>query len=210
MILDNENKNPKVYQWIQDNTKNGKLDIVTGYFTIGALTYLSNKLNQEINQYRMILGDIVSRESKDERPLDLLNENISIEACFTLNKLAREAVEFLKQQKVEVKTLEPNFCHAKAYIHQRESKNPREHYYITGSSNLTEAGIGLRVNNNIELNIAGSGDSPQYGELVEWFNNLWKNPKAHNKKTILNEKGKIEKVDFKEYLINEIQKIFKE
>jgi len=210
MILDNENKNPKVYQWIQDNTKNGKLDIVTGYFTIGALTYLSNKLNQEINQYRMILGDIVSRESKDERPLDLLNENISIEACFTLNKLAREAVAFLKQQKVEVKTLEPNFCHAKAYIHQRESKNPREHYYITGSSNLTEAGIGLRVNNNIELNIAGSGDSPQYDELVEWFNNLWKNTKTHSKKTILNEKGETEKIDFKEYLINEIQKIFKE
>ena len=210
MLLDNENKNPKVFEWIQENTKNGNLDIVTGYFTIGAITYLSSKLNNEIKQYRLVLGNIVSSELKDERPLDLLNENISIEAGFTLNRIAKEAVEFLKQEKVEIKTLEPNFCHAKTYLHQRNSKNPRDHYYITGSSNFTEAGIGLRINNNIELNIAGSGDAPQYDELVEWFNNLWKNSKAHSKKSIINEKGEKEKVDFKEYLIQEIQKIFKE
>lgn len=210
MIIDNENKNPKVHEWITYNTKNGNLDIVTGYFTIGALAYISEKINNDIKQYRLILGNIVSSEIKDERPLDLLNENISVEAGFTLNRLAHEAVEFLKQNKVELKTLEPNFCHAKAYLHQRSGNNPRDHYFITGSSNLTEAGIGLRVNNNIELNIAGSGDSPQYSELVDWFDGLWKNSKAHSKKTVLNEKGEKEKVDFKEYLIQEIQKIFRE
>ena len=56
MILDNENKNPKVYEWIQENTKCGNLDIVTGYFTIGAITYLSSKLKQEIKQFHTILG----------------------------------------------------------------------------------------------------------------------------------------------------------
>jgi len=210
MILDNENNNPKVYEWIEENTKEGNIDIVTGYFTIGALAYMSKKINGYIKNYRLILGNIVSKESKEERPLDLLNENLSIDACFNLHKLAKEAVEFLQQNNVDAKTLEPNFCHAKVYLHKRNSKNPRDHYYITGSSNLTEAGIGLRVNNNIELNLAGSGDAPQYTELVQWFDQLWKNEKAHSKKTILNDKGEKVQVDFKKYLIEEIQKIFKQ
>lgn len=35
MLLNNENQHPKVHEWINDETRNGKLDIVTGYFTIG-------------------------------------------------------------------------------------------------------------------------------------------------------------------------------
>lgn len=30
MILDNENENLKVYQWIDQNTQNGNMDIVKG------------------------------------------------------------------------------------------------------------------------------------------------------------------------------------
>jgi len=41
MILDNENENHKVHEWITKYTQTGKLSIVTGYFTIGALAYLS-------------------------------------------------------------------------------------------------------------------------------------------------------------------------
>jgi len=41
MLLDNENKKLKVHQWISKYTDDGTLDIVTGYFTIGALSYLS-------------------------------------------------------------------------------------------------------------------------------------------------------------------------
>ena len=38
MILDNENENLKVYEWISKYTEEGTFDIVTGYFTIGALS----------------------------------------------------------------------------------------------------------------------------------------------------------------------------
>jgi len=67
------------------------------------------------------------------------DENITIEAALQLSSLSKEAVSFLKQDKVKLKTLEPNFCHAKTFIFESASKEAPEHYYIMGSSNLTEA-----------------------------------------------------------------------
>ena len=208
MILDNENTNLKVHEWLAKYTDEGKLDIVTGYFTIGALAYLSNKVNDKVSNFRLVLGDIVNIDSVDSRPLDLLNENITIEAALKLNKLARESVDFLLQDKVEAKTLEPNFCHAKNFLFHPQNKDDRDKYFISGSSNLTEAGIGLKITNNIELNIAETGNNNQFKELTVWFDQLWNKPQAHKHKTIILENGKTEKIPFKEYLIDQIEKIF--
>lgn len=208
MILDNENENKKVHEWISQYTEAGKLDIVTGYFTIGALAFLSRQVNDKINDFRLVLGDIVNVDIEDNRPLDLLNENISIEASLKLSSVAQEAVNFLKQNKVIAKTLEPNFCHAKNYLFNPSENDDRKKYFISGSSNLTEAGIGLKTTNNVELNIAETGNNNQYKELVSWFENLWVRPQAHKDKTIIHNDGTKTKVDFKEYLIHEIEKIF--
>lgn len=208
MILDNENTNQKVYEWISSYTEEGKMEIVTGYFTIGALAWLSQQVNNKISNFKLVLGEIVNVNIEDHRPLDLLNENITVEAALKLSKLSKEAVDFLKQNKVEAKTLEPNFCHAKCYLFNPANNDERYKYFITGSSNLTEAGIGLKSTNNIELNIGETGKNHQYVELAEWFENLWKCPQAHTKKTIIKKSGKKEKIDFKEYLIAEIQKVF--
>lgn len=208
MILDNENENLKVHEWISDYTEQGKLDIVTGYFTIGALAWLSKTLNDKISNYRLVLGDIVNVNAVDDRPLDLLNENISIEASLKLSSLSKEAVKFLKQDKVIAKTLEPNFCHAKSFIFNPKKKDDRNKYFVTGSSNLTEAGIGLKQNNNIELNIAETGNNNQYKELAVWFDNLWVRPQAHKQKTLIAPDGTKSRIDFKQYLINEIERIF--
>lgn len=208
MILDNENENKKVHEWISQYTEAGKLDIVTGYFTIGALAFLSRQVNEKISDFRLVLGDIVNVDIEDNRPLDLLNENISIEASLKLSSVAQEAVNFLKQDKVVAKTLEPNFCHAKNYLFNPSENDDRKKYFISGSSNLTEAGIGLKTTNNVELNIAETGNNNQYKELVSWFENLWVRPQAHKDKTIIHNDGTKTKVDFKEYLIHEIEKIF--
>lgn len=208
MILDNENENLKVHEWIASYTEQGKLDIVTGYFTIGALAWLSKTVNDKISDFRLVLGDIVNFDSIDQRPLDLLNENISIEASLKLSSLSKEAVIFLKQDKVVAKTLEPNFCHAKSYLFNPDKKDDRNKYFISGSSNLTEAGIGLKHTNNIELNIAETGNNNQYKELVEWFDSLWVRPQAHIEKTLVSPDGTNTKIDFKQYLINEIERIF--
>lgn len=205
MLLDNENK--KVYEWISEYTENGTMDVVTGYFTVGAVAYLSNKVNENIKSFRFILGDIVNIDMIHDRTLDLLNENITVEAAINLTKTAREAVEFLKQDKVLAKTLEPNFCHAKVYLFDHSSDS-RHHYYISGSSNLTEAGIGLKITNNVELNIADTGNDNQYIELKKWFDELWNKKQAHEDKTIIDEAGNKTVLPFKQYLIEAIEKIF--
>jgi len=165
-------------------------------------------VNEKISEFRLVLGDIVNIDSVDSRPLDLLNENISIEASLKLSSLSQEAVRFLKQDKVIAKTLEPNFCHAKSYLFNPEKKDDRNKYFISGSSNLTEAGIGLKQTNNVELNIAETGNNNQYKELVDWFEALWVRPQAHKEKTLLAPDGTKSKIDFKQYLIQEIEQIF--
>ena len=208
MILDNENENLKVHEWISKYTEEGTFDIVTGYFTIGALSFLSLKVKEKIKHFRLVLGDIVNIDAVNDRTLDLLNENITVEAALKLNKVAQEAVHFLKLDKVEAKTLEPNFCHAKAYLFKPENNDDRDIYFISGSSNLTEAGIGLKHTNNIELNIAETGNNSQYKELALWFNDLWKKPQVYKNKTLTDENGKKYTKPFKQYLIEEIERIF--
>jgi hypothetical protein len=188
MILDNE-KYRKVHEWIKNYTEEGTVDIVTGYFTVGALAYLSQQINHKIAKFRLVLGDIVNLDQVENRPLDLLNENITIEAALNLSLLAQEAVIFLRQDKVKVKTLEPNFCHAKCYLFEPLKDDDRNKYFISGSSNLTEAGIGLKHTNNLELNIAETGNNHQYKELVKWFYSLWIKPQAHQEKTLLLKDG---------------------
>lgn len=210
MILDNENKNLKVHEWICRYTNTGKLSIVTGYFTVGALAYLSKVTSDKINEYKFILGDIVNFDSDKDRALNLLNEEISIDSSLRLSKVAQEAVKFLGLEKVKAKTLEPNFCHAKVYLFKNIDTDPQKDFYISGSSNLTEAGIGLKITNNVELNIGSFGSDPQYGELIAWFEGLWSRPQAHDYKTVSDEKGGVNRIPFKQYLIDEIKKIFTE
>jgi superfamily II DNA or RNA helicase len=208
MLLDNQNSNLKVHQWISKFTEEGKLDIVTGYFTIGALAWLSNEVNGKVKEFRMVLGDIVNSGPDESRPLDLLNENITIEASLQLSRVAKEAVDFLKQEKVLVKTLEPNFCHAKTFLFTPIEDDDRDKFFISGSSNLTEAGVGLKTTNNVELNIAETGNNNQYKELIDWFENLWNRPQAHKEKTQVSADGTKSRIDFKRYLIQEIERIF--
>lgn len=62
--------------------------------------------------------------------------------------------------------------------------------------------------NNVELNIAETGNNAQYNELATWFETLWTKPQAHKNKTLKDGKGKIYTKPFKEYLIGEIERIF--
>ena len=65
MLLDNENENLKVHEWISLYTEKGKLDIVTGYFTIAALAWLSKQVNDKISEFRLVLGDIVNIDTEN-------------------------------------------------------------------------------------------------------------------------------------------------
>ena len=210
MLVDNHSTEFKVHSFIQQYINDGSMDIVTGYFTVGALCHFANLTNEKIAQYRIILGDITQRDVTEISSLDLLNSDLSLEKALRLKSLAKETVDFLQLSKVSLKTLEPNFCHAKLYLFKSEKNDRQKNFYISGSSNLTEAGIGIKQSDNFELNIADFGGNEQYKEILNWFNALWEHPKAHNFKILIDENGKETKIDFKTYLINEISKLFQE
>lgn len=210
MLVDNHSTDKKVHHWIEKYIKEGDFNLVTGYFTIGALVYFSKIANDKIKYYKFVLGDITQRDSGLVKSLDLLNSDLSIEKALELKKVAKDAVAFLNLDHVSIKTLEPNFCHAKLYLFDSETEDVRDDFYITGSSNLTEAGIGLKESHNIELNVADFGADSQYEKLADWFKNLWHHDKAFDTKIIKDEKGVEKKVNFKQYLIDEISKLFQD
>jgi superfamily II DNA or RNA helicase len=202
VLFDNSSPETSVATWILEQTKTGELDVTSGYFTVGILSLISRHLNQKIENFRFVLGDIVANDQDKENPINLLTETITVDAALQLNRLAREAVAFLRQENVKVRTVEPNFCHAKTILF-RTLRQP-DSYFVTGSSNLTEAGLGLQHTSNIELNVVGQGSAADYLEICRWFDGLWERDQTQDFKTV---EGK--RIPFKQYLISQIEGIFR-
>ncbi len=158
MLLDNKTKPAtdehfKVFEFLADYVETGKLDIVTGYFSASALANILDCIN-DAKSFRMILGDLLQGEIKEDKIINLLSDSLSINQSLKLSRSSKKAVEFLHQEKVKVKTVQRSFCHAKTYIYK--DKDPRKNFHIVGSSNLTDAGLGIKESGNIELNTAGN------------------------------------------------------
>ena len=207
MLLDNKTQlNPntpyKVFDFLKQYTENGQLDIVTGFFSVNALALLYEEMNQA-EKFRLILGKLTKTEEDVNKVVDLLSQDFSIDSALKLTFSAKKAIAFLKQEKVSVKTIERHFCHAKAYIYT--DKDPRNNYFVVGSSNLTDAGLGLRQSSNIELNIAKHDHEDEYENLCTWFLDKWTNVAASK---IL----KIDKkrVDVKQSMIDLIENMYRD
>ncbi|GIV44216.1 MAG: hypothetical protein KatS3mg035_1339 [Bacteroidia bacterium] len=208
MLLDNKTKNLhneqyKVFDFIKANTDSGRLDLVTGYFSVNALAAMHNEIHS-VKKFRLILGNLMQDETQLNKIIDLLNGNTSIHSIITLSKAAKEAVEFLKQDKVAVKSIQKNFCHAKAYLYTDDMARTKN-YFIVGSSNLTDAGLGLKESANIELNIAKHDYEDEFKNLSKWFQELW--DKVASEKIELPDKTTLQ---VKEYIIELIKNLYKE
>lgn len=192
-----------------DMTTVGSLDIVTGYFTIRALSKLSHEIPED-DDFRFVSSEMVARDAENDRVIDLLNGDGGINTTLSLADYARDAVNFLRRGRVQVRAITGAFCHAKAYMfksrnHNRWDKN----FYITGSSNLTDAGLGLVPSANVELNIGDAKDTndPNLNELCLWFEDLWK---AADDTIPTNPKdAKSPRIDVKEYFIRQINEYFR-
>ena len=188
----------------------GRIDIVTGYFSIAALHILYQELSEK-NSYRIVLGDIHDMTRDEDflkKAVNLLQGDSEFENAFQLSYHARNAVAFLKRETVQIRTINNAFCHAKSYLF--EDKMDAVHDYgIVGSSNLTEAGLGKKESANVELNIVETGrDNATVRELKTWFEDLWKHV-ASPKISFPSEKGKSKMEDAKLFLIRQIEQIFK-
>lgn len=207
MLLDNKTKTEdneyfKVFDFLKNYIEKGNLDLVTGYFSVNALALLNEDTNQA-ESFRMILGNLLQDESQENKIIDLLNGDAGIGNTLSLSLSAKKAVAFLQQQKVSVKNIQRNFCHAKTYIYN--DKDPRKNFHIIGSSNLTDAGLGLKETSNIELNTASTGNDADFKELKKWFKHQWEN--IAQDKIEMPDKTKI---DVKQHIIELINNLFKE
>ena len=202
MLLDNkthiaENEHYKVHEFMKANTEQGSLDIVTGFFSINALAFLKNEVNA-VEKFRLILGELMKEEAEEDKIINLLNGNLGIKSVLELSASSQAAIEFLQQEKVLVKSIQKNFCHAKAYLYTDKTKT--KNYFIVGSSNLTDAGLGIRESANIELNIAKHDYEDEFKNLKKWFQEKW--DKVATEKLRLPNKSEI---SVKEYIINLIR-----
>ena len=207
MLLDNKTQlapdTPyKVFDFLKKNTENGNIDVVTGFFSVNALALLYDEMNQA-EKFRLILGKLTKTDDDLNKVVDLLSQDFSIDSALKLSVSAKKAIAFLRQEKVSVKTVERHFCHAKSYIYtDRDSRN---NYFVVGSSNLTDAGLGLRESSNIELNIAKHDHEDEYRNLCQWFLDKWTNVAADK---IL--KPDRQKIDVKKYLIMLIENLYRD
>lgn len=185
----------------------GNMDIVTGYFTIRALSKLYHELPEE-DAFRIVSSEMVMQEEDKNHIIDLLNGDMGIEATLNLDEYARDAKAFLQRNTVQVKAIINAFCHAKAYMFK--NNNPKnDSFYLTGSSNLTDAGLGLRTTSNIELTM---GDpvklsDKDYKEVCSWFEDIWK--MAADEIPSDSTKPKSEKISVKDYFIKKIDDYFR-
>lgn len=97
-------------------------------------------------------------------------------------------MEFLQQDKVAIKTIQKNFCHAKTHLYTDKTKT--KNYFIVGSSSLTDAGLGIKDISNIELSIAKHDYEYEFKNLKKWFQELWE--KVALEKIELPDKTKVE------------------
>lgn len=185
----------------------GKFDIVTGYFTLRALGKLYNEIPEEV-EYRILSSELLKDENDARQIIDLLRGDESFESTLKLEEYVRDAKAFLNRSTVSCKAITNAFCHAKVYLYAPKDEG-RKSFYLTGSSNLTDSGLGLRRTSNIELTMAKIADDSDadYRELRAWFNEVWDS--ASDTLPVDRNKPKGERISVKEYFIRQIDDFFR-
>lgn len=186
----------------KDCGRDGDLDIVTGFFSIKGLNFIQ-EIMADGTKFRFILSKIVGYGTDDDNrcAIDLLSEDNGIANMLTLSEDAKKAVEFLSRENVAIRAIFNAFCHAKSYIY-KDKKQSAFDSYLTGSSNLTESGLGLIPTHNVELNVAEMGHSDTFKSHQTWFNELWNNIKQNELIPSDPNDPKSEKISVKQYFIN--------
>lgn len=206
MLIDNKKKYRSnipaaLADFIEKNIGGGEFDAVTGYFTVEFLARMCDRMNSP-EQFRMIMGNLVNDENRlPDYTIDLLQGELGVKTVLRNSIDANKAVQFLKQDKVQLKTVDKNFCHAKMYLYK--DQDPRHSFYSVGSSNMTEAGMGVRESGNIELNELKQSEDNDFDDAREWFEVHWE--KIASSK--IKQNGQL--VDFKSHVIELISQLYK-
>ncbi len=175
-IRDNK-KYGSVGDFLKSVVKEGsELSIVSAYFTIFAYYALHEQLDS-IKSLKFLFGEptFVKSFDADSRCYKIEDDSIVISPNekFSQKQIASKCAEWLRN-KAEIKSIvKPNFLHGKMYYVHRQIQDIKEVKAISGSSNFTTSGLGLKKEaNNIELNLIVDSDR-QKEELKGWFDTIW-------------------------------------
>lgn len=169
-IIDNEDGTMAEFLKKALQKNDGPVSIATGYFNVEGYADLRDPLREAARKndfhLRLLIGNeavvrkdaAIQCEVEAEGSLPEELEGLSINDSYA--SLVGDLVQFLKQEKVELRQNPERFSHAKCYIF--------EDLAVVGSSNFTRPGL----QKNIELNAALYQPSAQ--KLVEqWFERRW-------------------------------------
>ncbi|MBU2576449.1 MAG: helicase, partial [Nanoarchaeota archaeon] len=130
---------------------------------------IDDKLYKEISSLREISEDEIKAEAKKQTLEDLDSAEFTLDVEEGINKLK----EWIKSGKLKIRACKDKRTHAKVYImtyNKTHSTQLQIGSVITGSSNLTKAGL----EDNVEFNIFLQ-DKRDYEEIKEIFDDLWEN-----------------------------------
>jgi hypothetical protein len=157
-----DNGDPKTFQVLDNYLRTEpRADFASGYFNLGGYGLLREAL-AEVPALRLLLSKEPGRISAGGElypagfRADLANTEFSAKNM----ELARELIELLREEKVEVRLFTEGFFHAKAYVFDNVG--------VVGSSNFTAAGL----TSNSELNSVHK-QGYAANELREWFDGFW-------------------------------------
>lgn len=185
----------------------GSFDIVTGYFTLRALSKLYHEIPEEV-EYRLLSSELLKDENDEKHIIDLLRGDEGIGTTFELEQYVKDAKAFLLLDTVKCKAVTNAFCHAKVYLYEPNDSRLKG-FFLSGSSNLTDSGLGLRPSSNVELTMGKTADrsDADYRELTNWFDEVWN--VASDTLPVNREKPKGERISVKEYFIRQIDDFFR-
>lgn len=185
----------------------GSFDIVTGYFTLRALSKLYHEIPEEV-EYRLLSSELLKDENDEKHIIDLLRGDEGIGTTFELEQYVKDAKAFLLRSTVKCKAITNAFCHAKVYLYEPNDMRLKG-FFLSGSSNLTDSGLGLRPSSNVELTMGKTADrsDADYRELTNWFEEVWNI--ASDTLPVNREKPKGERISVKEYFIRQIDDFFR-
>lgn len=185
----------------------GSFDIVTGYFTLRALSKLHHEIPEEV-EYRLLSSELLKDKNDEKHIIDLLRGDESIGTTFKLEQYVKDAKAFLLRDTVKCKAITNAFCHAKVYLYEPNDMRLKG-FFLSGSSNLTDSGFGLRPSSNVELTMGKTADrsDADYRELTNWFEEVWS--AASETLPVNRDKPKGERISVKEYFIRQIDDFFR-
>ena len=172
-VVDNGDEDWKVARYLHDWCQISRaIDIATGYFEIGSLLALKDEW-QKVDRIRILMGDEVSRRTRDAFAEGLKNVTGRLDASLETEKLKNDflagvpaIVEAIRSGKILCRVYRKNKFHAKAYItHARMEVVGAS--ALVGSSNFTFPGL----TENIELNVQITGRPVSV--LQEWYEEHW-------------------------------------